>query len=393
MVAQTLESPGGQVFQGHTKAYVAYPVQGPDGRGYIMQPFSPPPELSKSPEREKSEEVVEKSFRDVLVKSSAPIKTEEKSGKEGVDHVILPNVYIPGLPPADLKVKKKRRKKPKTKSVQVAKVDVHHSSSESESKEFEAVNYQQMAVSEELFNFASEEQEPINEIKLTDDLTNSLLNPPTEDDEIESSALAREILHLVDTDEDRTRGKEPPSVDENEADELESAAAEYEAKVDLKPTEESVKNPKPKSTKPQTKQKQKKIKNKEKSIINVDAVSSLQTSGGSPPVVKLPDDSSELNPEAGQHSEVATEVRGEEVELTTSAEGPSLASIDATVEVEEADLFPLPNVPEVRNKNKDGHGRRRRKRSSKEDRGSEPTVSKVMVDDSEVIQGLFLNLS
>ena len=50
-------------------------------------------------------------------------------------------------------------------------------------------------------------------------------------------------------------------------------------------------------------------------------------------------------------------------------------------------------LPEGRNKYKEGQGRRRRKRSSKEDRGSEPTVSKVMVDDSEVIQGSFLPLS
>ena len=37
-----LMTPEGPVCPGPTKAYVAYPVQGPQGRGYITQSFSPP---------------------------------------------------------------------------------------------------------------------------------------------------------------------------------------------------------------------------------------------------------------------------------------------------------------------------------------------------------------
>merc|ERR1712013_843237 len=33
---------GGPVYSGPTNIYLAYPVQGPDGRGYITQPFSGP---------------------------------------------------------------------------------------------------------------------------------------------------------------------------------------------------------------------------------------------------------------------------------------------------------------------------------------------------------------
>merc|ERR1712126_203864 len=43
----------------------------------------------------------------------------------------------------------------------------------------------------------------VNEINLTDDLANSLLNPPTEEDELETSAIAREIMNLVDTEEEQ----------------------------------------------------------------------------------------------------------------------------------------------------------------------------------------------
>merc|ERR1712058_48896 len=53
---------------------------------------------------------------------------------------------------------------------------------------------------EEWLNYVTE---PVNEINLTDDLANSLLNPPTEEDELETSAIAREIMNLVDTEEEQ----------------------------------------------------------------------------------------------------------------------------------------------------------------------------------------------
>jgi len=269
LVSQSLETPGGPIFQGHTKAYVAYPVQGPEGRGYIMQPFAPPPELSSSPEREKiagnSEMVKEvegeyESFKEILVKSASQNKPGEKTRK--IDHVILPNVYIPGLPPSEMKVKKKRKKKPKAKSDQAYSMKASlPSSSESDAKEFEPVNYQQAPVSEELFDFTTEEA--VNEINLTDDLTNSLLNPPTEDDEIESSALAREIINLVDEDLSPVEVAASFEARKEPVEELNPTdATESVVKGDHEPTEVTEMHSMPKSTKPQKKQKQKKQRKK-----------------------------------------------------------------------------------------------------------------------------------
>merc|ERR1712126_29971 len=56
------------------------------------------------------------------------------------------------------------------------------------------------AFENEFFDYVTE---PVNEINLTDDLANSLLNPPTEEDELETSAIAREIMNLVDTEEEQ----------------------------------------------------------------------------------------------------------------------------------------------------------------------------------------------
>merc|ERR1712227_337667 len=56
------------------------------------------------------------------------------------------------------------------------------------------------AFDNEFFDYVTE---PVNEINLTDDLANSLLNPPTEEDELETSAIAREIMNLVDTEEEQ----------------------------------------------------------------------------------------------------------------------------------------------------------------------------------------------
>ena len=416
LVSQTLDTPGGPIFQGHTKAYVAYPVQGPEGRGYIMQPFAPPPELSSSPEREKvtgnpevgkEDEGEYKSFKEILVTSSTQSKPVERTRK--IDHVILPNVYIPGLPPSEMKVKKKRKKKPKAKSDQAAKVASLRSSSESDAKEFEPVNYQQAPVSEELFEFTTEE--PVNEINLTDDLTNSLLNPPTEDDEIESSALAREIINLVDTDEDLAPVEVAASYEAEElAEEPNLAdATESEIKGDIEPTEETEIHPKPKSTKPQRKQKQKKTKKKSEpqlSQLNDSLPLQPATSFPGPAVLDYQEDIIVVNgcPDPEVTSDVIikeesepkqetlpsvineTEVISVEEVKISNVENPEclpFKSDDKSV-VEEVEHSPPPNVPEVRNKNKDGKGRRRKKHSSKDMKAVEKPHQKVLVMDNQV---------
>jgi len=416
LVHKTLDTPGGQVFQGYTKAYVAYPVQGPEGRGYIMQPFSLPPELSSSPEREREkiegdsevvkEDEVDSSYKEVLTKSSTQLKPEERTRKIG--HVILPNVYIPGLPPSEMRAKKKRRKKPKAKSDQAPRLP---SSSESDAKEFEPVNYPRTPETEELYEFINEE--PVNEINLTDDLTNSLLNPPTEDDEMESSAIVREILNLVETDEDSVEVAPRVEAEELLEEPNLADAAESEAEGDIKPTKETIINPKPKSTKPQTKQTQKKLKkNPEPKIAHLmDVLLSLQPSTSAPALVTDQEDKNfveqGLEPEASSNAFTEeetkpkqdpilatineTEVKPEKVEDTTATEnrGCHVSDFDELC-LEEAEHSPPPNVPAVRSKIRDSKGRRRKKRSSKEVKGEENPSKKVLVMDNQ-LQGVELD--
>ena len=410
LVSQSLETPGGPIFQGHTKAYVAYPVQGPEGRGYIMQPFAPPPELSSSPERDTiagNLEVVNEgegeneSFKEVLNKSTSQHKPGAKSRK--IDHVILPNVYIPGLPPSEMKVKKKKKKKPKSKSDQTHSMKVSlPSSSESDAKEFEPVNYQQAPVSEELFDFTTEET--VNEINLTDDLTNSLLNPPTEDDEIESSALVREIINLVDEDlgpvemaasfEAKEVAEEP-----NRTDATESVVMD-----DLELVEVTLETfSKPKSSKLQKKQKKQKKKVGLK-FTQSDESLALQPATNFPAVVNHQEDkldvcegpnrevspnevvkeASEPTPEMLSSEINETEVKLEKEQITTieNPECPPSKSDEVSFNTE-AEPSPPPNVPGVRNKNKDGKGRRRKKPSSKDINTTE-NPQKVLVQDNQV---------
>merc|ERR1719341_2171012 len=376
-----------------------------------MQPFSVPPELSSSPEREKIEgdtEVVQEdepdnSYKKVLTKSSTQLEPEERTPK--ICHVILPNVYIPGLPPSEMRAKKKRRKKPKAKSDQAPRLP---SSSESDAKEFEPVNYPRAPETEELYEFIKEE--PVNEINLTDDLTNSLLNPPTEDEDIESSALAREILHLVETDEDLAPVEVAPRVETEELLEEHNPAdaVESEAKGDIKPTKETIINPKPKSTKPQTKQTQKKLKKKPEPKIAhlMDVLSSLQTSTSAPALVNDQEDQNIVeqghDPEASSNAFTEeetkpkqdaipakineTEAKLEKVEETTATEnrGCLVSDFDELCLLEEAEHWPPPNVPAVRSKIRDSKGRRRKKRSSKEVNGEENPSKKVLVMDNQV---------
>merc|ERR1711915_161367 len=108
---------------------------------------------------------------------------------------------IPGLPPSsEKKLKKRRKKKPKSKANQIT-AKSSNSSSESETKEpMATMELESNAFENEFFDYVTE---PVNEINLTDDLANSLLNPPTEEDELETSAIAREIMNLVDTEEEQ----------------------------------------------------------------------------------------------------------------------------------------------------------------------------------------------
>jgi len=215
VISQTIQSQEGQVYQNETKAYVAYPVQGPEGRGYITQPFAPPPNYCSGSEQvmETKEEVNDhvEGVVPLKLESSSPHPFEEdvRSSKPTNAELIEETktavpVYIPGLHPSmEKKVKKRRKKKPKT---QPGLRKTFNSSSESETKEKYANEVEfKDNFDEEWLNYVPE---PINEINLTDDLAKSLLNPPTDDD-FECSTIAKEIMNIVDTDNEDVGGQEP----------------------------------------------------------------------------------------------------------------------------------------------------------------------------------------
>ena len=187
-----------------------------------MQDFAPPPEYASSPERQSvvaaecgvMEGVAKIKVDEVQVET---IVTEDEPEPEELQDIAALQlkedscpqedcaqdpVYIPGLPPLQQKVKRKRKKKPRAKGDSVPSKVQSRTSSESEIKEIE-LKAEDKDDFEGIMNFTVEEN--VNEINLTDDLTNSLLNPPTEDDEMESSDIAKEILNLVDTDLSSTR--------------------------------------------------------------------------------------------------------------------------------------------------------------------------------------------
>merc|ERR1719219_3377112 len=206
ILSKTILSPAGPVYQSPTKAYVAYPVQGPDGHGYITQPFTGPDISSPEPGQVEEEEE----------ESSANLQKTENGGRKDLSRskrtppgikqlpTDAPTVtnYIPGLPLQSLKTKKRRKKKAKSKlSEDLTKVSM--SSSDSEARE----GIKGTVGSEsniDFFDFEHiEASEPMNEITLTDDLTNSLVNPPTEEDDIENTKIAEDLINLIETETEK----------------------------------------------------------------------------------------------------------------------------------------------------------------------------------------------
>ena len=156
-------------------------MKGPDGRGYITQPFTGP-DISSSPQQEDHQ-----GRREEVEKKTVRTKTP------GIKQLPVMTKYIPGLPPESLKTKKRRKKKSKPKPT-VVKSELALSSSESDSRP-EIVRDVDAPQTEDV-DLEIEASEAINEIEiqLTDDLTNSLVNPPTEDDDIENAELIENFI-------------------------------------------------------------------------------------------------------------------------------------------------------------------------------------------------------
>merc|ERR1712173_575282 len=98
--------------------------------------------------------------------------------------------------------KKRRKKKAKSKLTEdLTKVSM--SSSDSEAREATKGN-EGSESNVDLFDFEHiETSEPMNEITLTDDLTNSLVNPPTEEDDIENTKIAEDLINLIETETEK----------------------------------------------------------------------------------------------------------------------------------------------------------------------------------------------
>ena len=212
----------GPVYPGPTNIYLAYPVSGPDGRGYITQPFSPPlpqeymsyqsysPSISDGSHYHSSTPQTPNSGHDsgsstqpasppplvnyhpanwfqreaktpdflqnrsepevqVLDSRSRNVKTE-LSNSSSPD---IPTVqYIPGLPPqVQATTPKKSQKKKKKKKPQ----SDHRDSLSSESELSRIYGSGQ-----ETGNTLTNNSSPVLEVNLTDDLADFMVNPPTE---------------------------------------------------------------------------------------------------------------------------------------------------------------------------------------------------------------------
>jgi len=196
----------GPVYPGPTNIYLAYPVSGPDGRGYITQPFSPPlptdyvsyPSYSPSisldgSQYQSSTPQTPNSGQDsgssTQPTSPPPLvnfhpanwfqpaepevskETGEHIGKErrnSVNRNETPTVqYIPGLP-LDSTPKKSQKKKKKKKPVSGAGGQRDSVSSESELCRI----YGSM---EDTYSASQ-----VVEVNLTDSLADCMVNPPTD---------------------------------------------------------------------------------------------------------------------------------------------------------------------------------------------------------------------
>ena len=215
----------GPVYPGPTNIYLAYPVSGPDGRGYITQPFSPPlpqeymsypsysPSISvdgshyhsSTPQTPNSGHNSGSSTQpasppplvnyhpanwfqreaktpDFLQNRGDPEPSvvelrsrNEKCEPGPSSSPDTPTVqYIPGLPPQQLATTPKKSQKKKKKK----KPQSDHRDSLSSESELSRIYGSVQESGQTLTNNSS----PVLEINLTDDLADFMVNPPTEPD-------------------------------------------------------------------------------------------------------------------------------------------------------------------------------------------------------------------
>merc|ERR1719318_2479314 len=245
IIPNPVMSPEGPVYSGPTNIYLAYPVQGPDGKGYITQPFatpdsysqdsasyspsmsydgssyhsttpqdsgtstqptSPPPMTTYHPTNWINQDLtphVTEQFYDPQPMESCTDKSipTVATTATGAPASSTTAAYIPGLSLDSKRTSSKKRRK--KKKVSNSLEQRRSSSSESDNLKLEEnarpENSESMhgKIGSEVVNIPEVIDEPIQEVYLTDDLADSLVNPPT-DPEI-SDEDSQESISLLST--------------------------------------------------------------------------------------------------------------------------------------------------------------------------------------------------
>ena len=227
VIPNPVMSGDGPVYPGPTNIYLAYPVSGPDGRGYITQPFSPPlpndyvpypnysPSISvdgsqyhsSTPQTPNSGQESGSSTQPTSpppLVNYHPANWFEREPRtpdflqhrtEPLDKIALepespkdtPTMqYIPGLPPTANSPKKSQKKKKKKKLT----VADHRDSLSSESELTRFYGAVEAAAPLETSN-------SVLEVNLTDDLADFMVNPPTDPECSDEETLRNSQEQLI----------------------------------------------------------------------------------------------------------------------------------------------------------------------------------------------------
>jgi len=275
IIPNPVMSADGPIHPGPTNIYLAYPVQGPAGRGYITQPFNspcysapfspgtsyegsscfastpqtpntghesdtsplaatPPPPLSYNPttwteamhysQPQYYDAQPHENMQEKILKLNIP-KPGVKSAKEEEESTRAPVNYIPGLAMDSMQNagKKKRKKKAKAgnkeEKCEVEKI-------ENESCDFELLDEIKTVANETMEMIQQDDianiKASMKEIQLTDDLANSLINPPTDSESLDNIEMENSLQETIPNLEvvEKNEGTceidiKPCSVDEN----------------------------------------------------------------------------------------------------------------------------------------------------------------------------------
>jgi len=373
IISNTILSPEGPVYQNPTKAYVAYPVPGPENQGCVRQPLIVP-DTSGSPPAPLPGEEDQEPEPEETSKVELPMSRKTPGIKHLPTDPPVVSKYIPGLPLQTLKTKKRRKKKSKAK-LPAGQSKVSLSSSDSEAKETRVVDkgiQQTQPHDGEMFDFDLVEASDDIEIKLTDDLTNSLVNPPTEDDDVEDTKIAEDLMNLIETEAENV-GEAHTNVPFSYSE----AVLKEIPRIDeiVIPTETRVEDFPEKPSKVQTSKSEK--ENKKPKVTKTEVEEEPESFCPVEEEMEDKENQYSINSKPSHQiiEEISTEATGWKVSKYSKAEeGPA----PATEEEAEETSRDIPHPPPVE---LSGRTRRSRRRRGRERRDSSPPQRVLVVDD------------